>query len=317
MKLARAFESFVAEPVRYRSFELALYRLSQLLHDRTNGNFDKLFMMIAPRVRPKISLPDYSDMNPSELQSIVATLQQDGYNILPFVLPSRDINEIKSFAFSAPAVGNKLDSQVYVKPDAIPLGSPRFTWSMPDLARLPAVQRIILEGPYCAIAQEYLGCRPALVHISLWMDVPCEERFEPYFYHYDNDGPRFLKFFVFLSDVTDGTGAHYFVAGSQSYSKPASVARSGLYSDGEIFDAYSRHKELVTRGPAGTILAEDTKGFHRGSPITRGFRLLLQLEFAVIGYPTEQELAQPFPAIPVVGLDSGLAAITRKFYSPA
>jgi hypothetical protein len=317
MELAKAFESFVAEPVRHGSIDLAFYRLSQLLHDRTNGKFDQFFMTIAPRLRPRVSLPAYSGMNSSELEDVVTRLRRDGYRILPFVLPSRDIEEIKSFAFSTPAFGKGPDIGVQVTPMAIPPGVPRFSWQMHDLARLPAVQRIVLQGPYCAIAQEYLGCCPLLVHVSLWLDAPSEERFEPYLYHYDNDGPAFLKFFLFLSDVADGTGAHHFVAGSHTHAKPASVARSGLYSDRDIFEAYSSDKEFVTRGPAGTILAEDTKGFHRGSAITRDFRLLLQLEFSVINTPTEQELAQPFPPVTIAGLDPSLAAVTRKFYSRA
>jgi len=202
-----------------------------------------------------------------------------------------------------------------VSPESIPAGIPRFSWRMHDLARLPVVQRIVLNGPYCAIAQEYLGCRPVLAHISLWLDAPCEGRFEPYLYHYDNEGPGFLKFFFFLTNVGDGTGAHHFIAGSQSPAKPKSVSRAGLYSDDQIFEAYSRDKEIIASCPAGTILAEDTKGFHRGSAITRDFRLLMQLEFSAINIPTEQELAQPFPPIPVPGLNPSLAAITRKFYS--
>jgi hypothetical protein len=317
MEFAKAFESFVAEPIRHRRIDMALYRMSQLLHDRTNGKFDTAFMKIAPHIRPVLALPSHSDMNSPELESVVTTLRQDGYKILPFLLSTRDIEEIKSFAFSTPAYGNTLQDQVRVIPDNIVGGIPRFTWRMHDLAQLPAVQRIVLSGPYCAIAQKYLGCRPVLVHISLWLDAPCEGRFEPYLYHYDNEGPGFLKFFFFLSDVGEGTGAHHFVAGSHFPAKPASVARSGLYSDEQIFAAYGRNRELIASGPPGTILAEDTKGFHRGSKITREFRLLMQLEFSVINVPTEQELSEPFPPVAVPGLHPNLAAITRKFYSRA
>ena len=314
MELAKAFESFVAEPVRHRRMDLAFYRLSQFLHDRTNGKFDGAFMKIAPHIRPMLALPAYSSMESSELEGVVTTLRQDGYRILPFALPSRDVEEIKSFAFSTAAYGKTLDDRIMVTSENVPAGIPRFTWRMHDIARLPVVQRIVLGGPYCAIAQRYLGCRPTLVHISLWLDAPCEGRFEPYLYHYDNEGPGFLKFFLFLSNVAEGTGAHHFVAGSHTRVKRASVARAGLYSDEQIFEAYGRDREIIVSCPAGTVLAEDTKGFHRGSAITNDFRLLMQLEFSVIDIPTEQELAQPFPPIAVPGLDPSVAAITRKFY---
>jgi hypothetical protein len=35
-------------------------------------------------------------------------------------------------------------------------------------------------------------------------------------YHYDNEGPGFLKFFFLLTDVAAGTGAHYFMANAKS-----------------------------------------------------------------------------------------------------
>jgi hypothetical protein len=315
MQIARAFESFVAEPVRRGRADLAIYRLSQLLHDRTNGKFDRVFMKVVPHLKPKLALPAVDDLTPGERDEVVSVLRRDGYRILPFRLTEQDIAEIKSFAFSTPAFGNSLDQRHSVSAGNIPAGIPRFTWPMWELARLPAIQRIVLAGPYCDIAQEYLGCRPVLVHVSLWLDAPSNDRFEPYLYHFDNEGPGFLKFFLFLSDIEPGTGAHHFVIGSHHVGKPASVSRAGLYSDEQIFAAYDKQSEVIAQGAAGTILVEDTKGFHRGSQITRDFRLLVQLEFSVIDVPTEQELALPFAPIPVAGLDPAVASVTRKFYS--
>jgi hypothetical protein len=315
VQIAEAFESFVAEPVRRGRADLAIYRLSQLLHDRTNGKSDRVFMKVASRLKPKQTLPESANLSKAERDEVVAALRRDGYRVLPFRLAERDIAEIRSFAFSTPAFGNSLTQRQSVSPGQIPPEIPRFTWPMGELAGLPAIKRIVLAGPYCEIAQEYLGCRPVLAHVSLWLDAPCKDRFEPYLYHYDNEGPGFLKFFFFLSDVEVGTGAHHFVAGSHRPGKPDLVSRAGLYSDEQIFAAYSKQDEMIAQGSAGTILVEDTKGFHRGSHITRDFRLLVQLEFSVIDVPTEQELATPWAPLPIVGLDPAIASIARKFYS--
>ena len=105
---------------------------------------------------------------------------------------------------------------------------------MHDLARLPAIQRLIADGPYCQIAQEYLGCRPTLAHISLLLDAPFEGKYGAYSYHYDNEGPGFLKFFIFLTNVDVGTGAHYFIAGSHTHNKPDPFARATLYDEGPL-----------------------------------------------------------------------------------
>ena len=160
--MMRAFENFVGEPFRYRRFDLAWYRISQLLHDRTNGGFDSLYMSAARMLRPKVPLPVSPQMPAKETAAVVEQLRRDGYMILPERLSAEDIDEISNFAFSTPALGRDLGKGIPISRDNIPEGEPRYYWWMDQLAAVPAVQRIISEGPYCAIAQEYLGCRPII-----------------------------------------------------------------------------------------------------------------------------------------------------------
>lgn len=236
--------------------------------------------------------------------------------ILPKLLPAQDVEDIKAFAFSTPGLGKDFKS-VTISADHVPQGEARYHWWMDDLAAVPAIQRMITEGPYCSIAQEYLGCRPVLAHISLFLDRPFTGKFEPYAYHYDNEGPGFLKFFFFLTDVTVGTGAHYFMAGSQAHTKPKPVARAALYEEEQLFKQYGREKEVVVRGPAGTVLAEDTSGFHRGSKIERGYRLMMQFEFSALDVPTDQELFRELTRVRVPNLHPGIASIVQKLYVSA
>ena len=56
--MIQALENFVGEPLRHRRFDLAWYRISQLLHDRTNGGYDAVYMRLARIFRPKVSLPE-------------------------------------------------------------------------------------------------------------------------------------------------------------------------------------------------------------------------------------------------------------------
>jgi hypothetical protein len=314
--MIQALENFVGEPLRRRRFDLAWYRLSQLLHDRTNGGYDAVYMQLARVLRPKVRLPDLPNSQTDEVCDVVSNLRRDGYMILPELLPARDVEEIKAFAFSTPGVGSDFNKKIPISSDNIPEGEARFYWWMDELAAVPAVRRLITEGFYCAIAQKYLGCRPDLAHISLFLDRPFAGKYEPYAYHYDNEGPGFLKFFFFLTDVEVGTGAHYFMAGSQAHTKPKPVARPALYESEQLYAQYGRDKEVIVRGPAGTILAEDTSGFHRGSKLERNYRLLLQIEFSAIEVPTEQELFRKLARTPVANLHPGIASIARKFYVP-
>ena len=107
------------------------------------------------------------------------------------------------------------------------------------------------------------------------------------------------------------------MAGTQAHTKPAPFAKAKIYDADELYRHYGRDKEVVVRGPAGTILAEDTSGFHRGSIIEHSYRLLLQIEFSALDVPTEQELYRKLKPVRVFGLHPGIGSITRKFMIPA
>jgi hypothetical protein len=308
-----ALQNFIAEPIRHRRFDLAWYRLSQLLHERTNGGFDNAYMRFARLIRPKVELPASPKMPPAEVTGVVERLKRDGYMILPYLLSPEEIEEIVNFAFTTPAHGADMNKNVSLARDDISRAEPRWYWWMSDIVRVPAVQRLLADGPYCAIAQNYLGCRPSLAHVTLFLDVPYKGKYEPYFYHYDNEGAPILKFFLFLTDVRIGTGAHYFIAGSHTRNKPDPFVRATLYETEPLLKTYGAEREVIMQGAPGTILAEDTAGFHRGSNIERDYRLMLQFEFSVMDVPTDQELARRLEPAPVAGLHPGVAAICGKY----
>ncbi|MDB4477509.1 hypothetical protein N9018_04800, partial [Rhodopirellula sp.] len=62
--------------------------------------------------------------------------------------------------------------------------------------------------------------------------------------------------------------------------KPKPVRRDGRISDTEINMAYPKKDILELCGKAGTVMVVDTRGFHKGKPLTTGNRLLLQIEMA-------------------------------------
>jgi len=314
MNLSAALKSFVVDPIRYQRPGLAFYRISQFLHDRTNGGFDKAYLKVAQYIAAKVALPAPSLLTQPEIQGVASDLERDGYKILPYRMTPDQIEEIKAFAFSTKAHGVDLNKMVEVSPDHNRAGEARYSWWMQDVVKIPAVQKMILEGPYCAIAQEYLGCRPILAMVHLFIDKPSNQPDGSYTYHYDNEGPAFLKFFFFLTDVRIGSGAHYFIAGSQHNAKPTAVAKSGFYSEDQLFSVYSRDAEKIMEGPPGTILAEDTMGFHRGSSVKHDYRLVMQFEFTALNVPTYDELLHPMAPIEITNLDPGLASICRKIY---
>lgn len=304
----------VLEPARYRNPGLGWLRFWQLLHDRTNGAFNDLYVGLSRLWQPQVKLPVCVSLPEAARRPVIEILRRDGCAVLPIRLSGDDISALRAFAFTTPAYSGKVDETIGITETRIPNDQPMYRWRTSDLIESPVVKRVVIDGPFAAIAQDYLGCRPLLSTLTLWLNPAYAGSNDQFVYHYDNDGPRFLKFFIYLSDMDVGTGAHYFIKGTHGPKKPPAFARSRRCSEGELLAHYGRDREYVASGPAGMILAEDTMGFHRGSAMTQGYRLLLQLQYSVIDIATEEDLTRAYEPAGIPGLDPAVARIHRKFW---
>ena len=97
--------------------------------------------------------------------------------------------------------------------------------------------------------------------------------------------------FIYLNDVTEKQGPDQYIQGSHLSHRP--VFEAGDYGFHQrVVDApeiYSRyHKENggpvdaqigSLTGMKGTVVLEDTGGFHRGQPVKEGYHFFYMLEF--------------------------------------
>ena len=308
-----AVRHFVIEPIANKSPALFLLRVAQILHERTRGRSDRLLNRILSKIRPKVALPPSEFIKSGEVERAVAALCADGWWLMPRRLDDLDIAEIRRFAFTTPAYATRFDERIAIDEVQPPRGHSRYSWRMSDLLRLSAVQRLLQDSALHQIAQCYIGCRPTLTSVTLWLDPVFDGPAPAHVYHYDNDGPGFLKFFIYLSDVSAETGAHTYIQGSHGRDKPEKFRLSQRYERDDLLRHYGADNEIVFAAPAGTILAEDTAGFHRGMDLKRGYRLLLQLQYSAIDIPHAEEFISPVPKVKIPGLAPGIAAITCKF----
>lgn len=100
----------------------------------------------------------------------------------------------------------------------------------------------------------------------------------------------FGQVFLYLNDVDRSNGAHRYVPGSFKNLRPVAQYHNikqyhvgRRFTDAEIEEMYPG-KPVYIEGAAGTILIEDTRGFHAGTPLQLGFRNIVQWEFAASGY---------------------------------
>lgn len=150
---------------------------------------------------------------------------------------------------------------------------------IPDAPTLKAANDIAFDERLLAIAAAYFGAVPYVDSIQAWWSLSGNtEPEEAENFHRDNDGIRFLKFFLYLTDVQEGHGPHRFVQGS--HVDPRLLERR-RYSDDEVESCFGNNQLMTITGKAGDAFLEDTFGLHKGQLPISGRRLLLQVRYAI------------------------------------
>ncbi|PZU79357.1 MAG: hypothetical protein DI530_08950 [Sphingomonas sp.] len=144
---------------------------------------------------------------------------------------------------------------------------------------LKAAHDIAFDERLLALAAGYFGSTPYVDSIQAWWSLPSNgQPEEAENFHRDNDGIRFLKFFLYLTDVDDRQGPHKFVLGS--HVEPQLLERRRL-TDGEVEEAFGSDRIRTVTGRAGDAFIEDTFGIHKGQQPTSATRLLLQVRYSI------------------------------------
>ena len=152
-----------------------------------------------------------------------------------------------------------------------------------DVARTPNLLALANRPDFLAVAERFLGCRPTISYLAAWWSYPtgiAAQQAENF--HRDVDDWRFLKLFVYLTDVDDTKGPHVYVR------KSANAALSGpirRYTDEEIRAAHDASDIVFMTGKAGDAFFENTYGIHKGQPVSEGNRLIFQVVYSITPLP--------------------------------
>jgi len=153
---------------------------------------------------------------------------------------------------------------------------------------IPAVQKILLDFNILSAIEKYLGCQPIHVSCITWWSKfnkldETSLNYGAQLYHQDKEFIKFVKIFVYLSDVDDTNGPHEYISGShRDYEEhiPKNYKMSQRLSDEYLQKVYPKDRFKSFTGQAGTVIITDSNGFHKGKPLQNGYRQLLQFEFA-------------------------------------
>jgi hypothetical protein len=263
------------------------------LYCSTGGYSNDLFSGVVRLLRPRYELPDSEGalgrLDAARLEAVVSDLKTRGYHVFAEKLPPDVCDRLLEHALKTKCTVRAMDSGSAPKEALLydadnPLGI-RYDFREEDLIDHSDVQSLMSDLSIMRVAQEYLGSAPILDIVAMWWHTSFSQSADKsaaQLYHFDMDRLKWLKFFFYLTEVSPDSGPHCFVAGSHRRGKtPRELLKKGYtrLSDSEVQRHFQREDFIEFTGPRGTIIAEDTRGLHKGKHVKRGHRLMLELEF--------------------------------------
>ena len=152
------------------------------------------------------------------------------------------------------------------------------------------------DPTFLAVANSYLGCRPQLDVLGVWWLTKfsgAPDANAAQFYHFDMDRVSWIKFFVYFKDVYTNTGPHCFIRKSHQVGKiPKELLGFGYarLSDEEVLKHYSKDDVIEHLAAAGTVIAEDTRGLHKGKHLNHGDRLAMSIQYSSTMFGAPQDV---------------------------
>lgn len=270
----------------------SMIRLFCLTGGRSNDLMARIVRRRPYHLPKKIGV--LGEMSEEELARVNGRLRDRGYYVFEKRLPNDLIQRLVDFALTQKCAVRPTDAdakrgigpRVTVYDRANPAGL-IYDFDQEDIVNNPDVQSLMADPSIFAVAQVYVGGAPVLDEVNMWWSVAGGTKPDSaaaQLYHFDMDRIRWLKFFINLTEVTSDSGPHCFVAGSQRTGGiPRRLLQEGYVrlTDEEVRKDYPSDKFVEFTALAGTVLAEDTRGLHKGKPPTRGDRLMLEFEYSV------------------------------------
>lgn len=146
------------------------------------------------------------------------------------------------------------------------------------IIRIPEVLQVSNNPDTLALVEKYLGGKPIQTQANCWWSIHFSESEPTWLFHRDGTYEKFIKCFIYLNDITMENGPHVYVPESiNNMILPEKYRPSKRVSDDFIKEHYLEIKYLT--GEKGTTMLVDTRGWHKGLPVEKGHRILIQLEW--------------------------------------
>jgi hypothetical protein len=221
-------------------------------------------------------------------------LEKKGLIALPALVTPEWVDKVRAY----------LDGkEVVAKGKTMPLNqiTPDVTiadYSLLTVMSCPLIVALINAPEVLSLAGAYLGCCPTLSSVGLRWSFPSNaEASDVQRFHRDPDDWRFVKLFVYLTDVDESSGPHVYVQGSHR----ANVEiRARSHDLAQIEKRFGPDAAKTVMGPRGTAFMADTAGIHMGKPPSDRPRLMLIAQYSllpVFAFNYHPPKLQPKPSV--------------------
>lgn len=152
-----------------------------------------------------------------------------------------------------------------------------------DIVNAPYLMDIANNPKVLDVVGGFLGCKPTIGYIATWWSYPTDEGpKQAENFHRDVDDWRFIKLFLYLTEVKQENGPHKYVLHSST--KPV-LTQIRRLNDDEVSHSFGEENILTMTSQAGHAFLEDTYGVHKGQPLQSGNRLLFQVVYTLNPLP--------------------------------
>lgn len=244
----------------------------------------------------KTTLNSSSLFKELDTETIVTSLQKEGC-YFGLQLPDDTLQELLDFASKNYCYVNRDPNQSFMidlqSNQDVKVNKNCTVGSYLDThLKCDAFQQIKNDPVLLEIAQQYLQKPAVYLTSELCWSFPNQSSYsqmrqDAQVFHYDIDDYRAIKFFFYLTDVDEVSGAHVCILKSH-YNKQLWHQIIGQHcasiSDSELIEVYGAENVIQIYGEKGFGFVEDTFCFHKGTMPNRRSRLLLQVEFTTNYY---------------------------------
>lgn len=226
----------------------------------------------------------FKSFNKEYINKINTKLNVDGYFVLDELLSEEIINGILNTIKVNKCKSPNGHEMIFSNRN---ISSEIYRFDYNDVLNNHFVQKLVCDPLFYQVAKKYFNSEPIFDFTAMWILTSFlnkkDSKEAAQFFHFDLERPKWLKIFIYLTDVDESKAPHTYIEGShKTDSKPRQLLKKGYVrlDDSEVNEFYKEESVKKITGKKGTVFIGDTKCWHKGGNLRDGKRIILQLEFS-------------------------------------